>query len=247
MRPWRSSAILVQIVGALGAFHLEAGGVEVLRGIFRTRPTDAFFLVPLQSERGRLFLGLGQLFPQRPEAAGAGVVFFLGEGRSPPISSWSTRRVSSSSSCGRESISVRIMAQASSTRSIALSGRKRSENYSGGKAVTAETSAASWMRHAVGAVRSAPSARAGWNRVLDRWAGRPSNLAGNGVSKRGVLFRCAGGIASSVGGADAVQFRRGRAFGLREIASVHRALGLAGADDVMELVDEKQNAAVALA
>ena len=30
-------------------------------------------------------------------------------------------------SCGMESISVRIMAQASSTRSMALSGRKRSE------------------------------------------------------------------------------------------------------------------------
>ena len=42
------------------------------------------------------------------------------------ISSCMTRRVTSSSSDGIESISVRIMAQASSTRSIALSGRKRS-------------------------------------------------------------------------------------------------------------------------
>ena len=42
------------------------------------------------------------------------------------ISSRMTRRVISSSSCGIESISVRITAHASSTRSIALSGRKRS-------------------------------------------------------------------------------------------------------------------------
>ena len=38
-----------------------------------------------------------------------------------------TRRVVASSSAGKESISVRIMAQASSIRSMALSGRKRSE------------------------------------------------------------------------------------------------------------------------
>jgi hypothetical protein len=42
------------------------------------------------------------------------------------ISSWSTRRWSASSACGALSISVRIMAQASSMRSMALSGRKRS-------------------------------------------------------------------------------------------------------------------------
>ena len=42
------------------------------------------------------------------------------------ISSCSARRVSASSSCGMLSISVRISAQASSTRSIALSGKKRS-------------------------------------------------------------------------------------------------------------------------
>jgi hypothetical protein len=43
------------------------------------------------------------------------------------ISSCITRRVIASSSCGIESISVRITAHASSTRSIALSGRNRSE------------------------------------------------------------------------------------------------------------------------
>ena len=39
------------------------------------------------------------------------------------------RRVTSSNSVGIESISVRIVAHASSTRSIALSGKKRSEIY----------------------------------------------------------------------------------------------------------------------
>ncbi len=43
------------------------------------------------------------------------------------ISSLITRLVSSSSSAGMESISVRMTAYASSTRSIALSGRKRSD------------------------------------------------------------------------------------------------------------------------
>ncbi len=43
------------------------------------------------------------------------------------ISSCMIFRLTSSSSAGMESISVRIMAQASSTRSMALSGRKRSE------------------------------------------------------------------------------------------------------------------------
>ncbi len=43
------------------------------------------------------------------------------------ISSWVRRRVISSSSAGIESISVRRRAAASSTRSIALSGRNRSE------------------------------------------------------------------------------------------------------------------------
>ncbi len=58
------------------------------------------------------------------------------------ISSRITRRVSSSSSAGMESISVRIIAQASSTRSIALSGRNRSEMYRW-LSVTAVTSALS--------------------------------------------------------------------------------------------------------
>ena len=51
----------------------------------------------------------------------------------------------SSMSAGMESISVRIRAQASSTRSMALSGRKRSEMYLS-DSVAAATRALSWMR-----------------------------------------------------------------------------------------------------
>ena len=54
------------------------------------------------------------------------------------------RRVASSSSAGIESISVRSLAQASSTRSMALSGRKRSEMYRW-LSTTAATRAASWI------------------------------------------------------------------------------------------------------
>ncbi len=41
------------------------------------------------------------------------------------ISSWRMRRVTTSSSVGIESISIRSLLAASSTRSMALSGRKR--------------------------------------------------------------------------------------------------------------------------
>ena len=58
------------------------------------------------------------------------------------ISSCITRRLSSSSSVGMESSSVLISAQASSTRSMALSGSKRSEIYRFDK-VAAATSALS--------------------------------------------------------------------------------------------------------
>ena len=61
------------------------------------------------------------------------------------ISSLRTWREISSSSCGQESISVLILAHASSSRSIALSGRKRSWMYRA-ESATALTSASSRMR-----------------------------------------------------------------------------------------------------
>ncbi len=60
------------------------------------------------------------------------------------ISSCITRRLIVSSSDGSESISVRSMAQASSTRSMALSGRKRSVIYRLER-VAAATRALSWI------------------------------------------------------------------------------------------------------
>ena len=61
------------------------------------------------------------------------------------ISSWIRRRSSSSSSIGIESISMRSRDAASSTRSIALSGRKRSVMYRS-ESVAAATSAESVIR-----------------------------------------------------------------------------------------------------
>jgi hypothetical protein len=91
----------------------------------RTLPI-AFFSLPL----GALGVGLPSFRSAAPcfsssrrLAGGLSFSFFSAVSS---ISSCMTRRLSSSSSCGIESISVRIMAQASSTRSIALSGRKRS-------------------------------------------------------------------------------------------------------------------------
>ena len=55
------------------------------------------------------------------------------------------RRSTSSSSAGIESISMRSLDAASSTRSMALSGRKRSLMYRS-ESTAAATSALSWMR-----------------------------------------------------------------------------------------------------
>ena len=86
-----------------------------------------FFLgLPLRLQRRRLGLQIGQFFFEfRQPLARSCVGLFLQASRS--ISSCMMRRRISSSSAGIESISVRSFAAASSTRSMALSGRKRSE------------------------------------------------------------------------------------------------------------------------
>jgi hypothetical protein len=61
------------------------------------------------------------------------------------ISSWRTRRSTTSISVGRLSISMRSLEAASSTRSMALSGRNRPVRYRS-ESTAAATSAASWMR-----------------------------------------------------------------------------------------------------
>ena len=61
------------------------------------------------------------------------------------ISSWRSRRVTTSSSVGMESISMRRRLAASSIRSMALSGRNRPVTYRS-DSTAAATSAASWMR-----------------------------------------------------------------------------------------------------
>ena len=61
------------------------------------------------------------------------------------ISSWRARRSSTSTSVGMESISMRSREAASSTRSMALSGRNRPVTYRS-ESTAAATRAESWMR-----------------------------------------------------------------------------------------------------
>ena len=114
----------VEVVAALGLLDLAphfldllAQGLDLLDG----RPLG----LPLGAHGVGLGPQVGELAPERLEAVAAGRVLSLLSAAS-STSSRVTRRVTWSSSCGIESISVRITAQASSTRSMALSGRKRS-------------------------------------------------------------------------------------------------------------------------
>ena len=83
------------------------------------------FGLPLGPHGVGLGAQVGQLLAQLLQARLLAGSFSLARAAS-SISSRMTRRVSSSSSAGMESISVRSMAHASSTRSMALSGRNRS-------------------------------------------------------------------------------------------------------------------------
>ena len=115
----------VQVVGALRLFDLEPGLFELLAKA--SQPLNGFFLgLPLRLQGGGVRFQVGHLrssLPSRSREA-ASVSFFRA---SRSISSCMMRRRISSSSAGMESISVRSFAAASSTRSMALSGRKRSE------------------------------------------------------------------------------------------------------------------------
>jgi hypothetical protein len=157
------------------------------------------------------------------------------------ISSRRARRVSSSSSCGIESISVRIIAQASSTRSIALSGRNRSEMYRLER-TTALTSALSWIRTPW--CSSKRSRRPRRIEIASSTLGLVHDDRLEAALERGVLLDVLAVLVER-GRADAVQLAPGQ-HRLEQVAGVHRAVGLAGADDQVELVDEEDDPAVAL-
>ncbi len=117
---------LVEVVGPLGLLASRGAAARSARAA-RARSADRLLLaLPLRAQsRLRLAADLCQLLAQLLQALLARRVLLLRSAAS-SISSCITRRVTASSSAGIESISVRIIAHASSTRSIALSGRKRS-------------------------------------------------------------------------------------------------------------------------
>ena len=115
----------VEVVAALGLLDLAPHLLELLAQ--RLQLADRLALgLPLGGHRVGLRAQVGELLAQRLEPLPCWPRRFSFLSAASSISSCITRRVIASSSCGIESISVRITAHASSTRSIALSGRKRS-------------------------------------------------------------------------------------------------------------------------
>ena len=111
----------LEVALALGALGLHAQLVDPLRDL-----ADALecllLLRPAGGELVAALLRLGELaLDAAPRVAGSSLAMAASS-----ISSWRTRRSASSSSSGEESISIRRRDAASSTRSIALSGRNRS-------------------------------------------------------------------------------------------------------------------------
>ena len=77
------------------------------------------------------------------------------------------------------------------------------------------------------------------DRVLDRRLGDEDRL--EAARQRGVLFDMLA-VFVERGGADAMQFAA-RQRGLQQVGRIHRAVGLAGADQRVHLVDEQDDAA----
>ena len=116
----------VEVVVALGLLGLEAHLLDLLRAAPGPRGAPAVRPPTGRAwRRPRPRRSASSLRSSSRRAPLAGSVSLASAASS--ISRRVTRRVSSSSSAGMESISVRSMAQASSTRSMALSGRNRSE------------------------------------------------------------------------------------------------------------------------
>ena len=114
-----------QVAPALGLFHFVASQFDGFAQ-FLNIADDVLLAVPLRLERVAGGLLIAQLLLQRCQAfADAGSFSFRNASRS--ISSCMIRRSNPSSSSGMLSSSVRSLAAASSTRSMALSGRNRSE------------------------------------------------------------------------------------------------------------------------
>ena len=115
---------LGEVAGALRLLELEARLVELLLQL-RGGAELLLLRLPAGGERVGFLLEVGELLlePRRRSFEASSVSFFSA---SRSIFSWMMRRSSSSSASGLESTCIRSRDAASSMRSIALSGRKRS-------------------------------------------------------------------------------------------------------------------------
>ena len=152
------------------------------------------------------------------------------------MANWRILRSTSSSSTGRLSISIRSMLAASSTRSMALSGRNRSVMYRC-DSVAAATRAASRMRTPWWTSYRSRSPRRiemvsstlGWRTTMG-WKRRSS------AASFSIRFR----YSSSVVAPDAAKLAAGQRR-LQHVAGVDRPLGGARADQGVQLVDEEDD------
>ena len=144
--------------------------------------------------------------------------------------------MTSSSSCGIESISVRSFAAASSTRSIALSGKKAVGDVAVAQRRRRDQRGvldAHAVVHFVLLVQPAQDR----DRVLDARLIDEHRL--EAPFERRILLDVLAVLVERRR-ADHVQFAA-RQHRLEQIAGVHRAFGLAGADDGVQFVDEEHD------
>src|SRR5207245_7222737 len=156
------------------------------------------------------------------------------------ISSWRIRRMRSSNGVGMLSISIRRRDAASSTRSIALSGRNRSRMYRLDK-VAAATSAASLIRTPWWT--SYRSFRPRRIETVSSTLGSATNTGWNRRSRAGSFSMRFRYSSSVVADASEVAARERR---FQHVGGVHGAFGRPRADQSVDLIDKEDDRAGAL-
>jgi len=229
----------VEVVGALGAVHLDAGGVELFAD-FTHAADGGFFFFPLELQRAGLGSCLGELLAERLQAAGTGLVLFLGE------CGFLDLQLERAAREGVELLGQRIHLGADHGAGLVdqvdgLVGQEAvgdvavGEGDGGDEGVVLDA-------HAVVQLETLAESAQDGDGVLDARLVHEHGL--ETALQRGVLLDVLA-VFVERGGADAVQLAAGE-HGLEHVAGVHRAFGFAGADDGVKFVDEKEDAAVAL-
>ena len=230
---------LVEVVGALGGFDLLADLVDLLAdlaGGFHAAP----FRLPLGLQGVPLGLQIGQFFLQCLEALLGGGVFLFFEG-----------------------FALNFQLQDAALEVFQLFGHGFDFRAELGGGLVDEVDGLVGKK-TIGDVAVGEDGGGNEGGVLDAdpvmdFVPLPQAAKdGNGVFHRGFLDENGleaafeGGVLLDVlavlvegGGADAVELAAGE-HGLEHVAGVHRALGLAGADDGVDLVDKEDDAALGL-